>query len=180
MTDLSPFRQRMLALLLLAAAVLLFTFGVALPIMAGYSARAAERERLAATFQLNERRIASLPALANAAAREADQLRAQVIAAPNADEAGELLREQLETAAMAVGADIKSTDSAGADNGEVRAMLQAQMSHAQIEALLNRLNTIRPYVVIESISLVAEDALVHFNSDQIDVRIEVSAPFVPA
>ena len=71
MTDLSPFRQRVLALLLLAAAVLLFTFGVALPIMAGYSARAAERERLAATFQLNERRIASLPALANEARVEA-------------------------------------------------------------------------------------------------------------
>lgn len=202
MRALSPRESRLVALLILVATLTLVALIVVEPVVAGFRDRAGRRRELAGTFVLNERRIAAMPALTHEAERQKDELHRRLLTAPDADEAAEMLRSMIEAAATASGADIKSTDSAGsgedgddtaadptdharkaqdsAADGWVRATVEAEMTHARLGDLLARLNALRPALVVDHVTIVADDALYHFNSDQIDVRIETSAPFLRA
>lgn len=181
MRQLSPRESRLVALLILVAAVTLLILVVINPIMGSFRDRATARDQLALTFQTNEQRIANLNALQHAAEDQAEALRGLFIVAPNTDEAGEALREKLEGAGTSVGATIKATEAGvSAEEGWTRASLEARLTDAQLTQLLERLNLIKPAVVIETVNIVAEEQLNNRKADQIDVRIEASAPFVHA
>lgn len=181
MTKLSPRESRLLAILILVAAIALVSLAVIVPVVGSFRDRAPKRDQLALTFQANERRIANLNALQRAAQDQAVAIRGMFIVAPNADEAGEALREQLESAGTSVNVTIKATEAGiSADADWARASLEARMTNAQLAQLLERLNQIKPAVVVETITIIAEDALTNRKSDQIDVRIEAAAPFVRA
>lgn len=181
MRQLSPRESRLVALLILVAAFALLILVVINPIIGSFRDRAAQRDQLALTFQTNEQRIANLNTLQHAAEEQADALRGRFIVAPNTDEAGEALREKLEGAGTSVGATIKATEAGvSSEEGWTRASLEARLTDTQLAQLLERLNLIEPVLVIEAVNIVAEEQLINRKSDQIDVRIEASAPFVRA
>ena len=46
--------------------------------------------------------------------------------------------------------------------------------------LLARLNALKPALAVDAVTVIADDALTNPKSDLLDVRLEASAPFVPA
>lgn len=180
MRAMSPRERKLVALLILVAVVALVLALVLGPLVDGFAARAAQRQGLIDTFHANERRIASLDALARAAGAQDEELRARLIAAPDPDEAGEALRAQIESAAEAAGAQVKASEAAAAEGTRARAAVEARMGHAQLAALLAALNRVQPALAVDAVTVIADDALTNPKSDLLDVRIEASAPFVPS
>lgn len=181
MRPLTARESRLVAVLILLALVALVLAVIVGPIVGGFQQRAQERTLLAQRFQTNERRIAALDALQHEAERQQDALRGVFIAAPDADEAGETLREQVEATAQAAGVRVRATEAMQAgEDGWVRAALEAQMTHGQLADLLARLNRQAPPVVIAALTINAADAANNPKADVIDVRLEATAPFVRA
>lgn len=180
MRPLSPRERKLIALLILVLAVSLVLTVVIGPLVSGFAERAARREALVQTFQANERRIASLAALQAEAERQVGEMRARFIAAPDAEEAGETLRERIETIALTIGGDVKASEAIPAEQGWARAAIDARLSHAQLAVLLARLDAARPALAVDGLTVIADDALTNSRSDLLDVRLEATAPFVPA
>jgi general secretion pathway protein M len=180
MRPLSPRERKLIAVLILILAVSLVLTIVIGPLVSGFAERAARRDALAQTFHANELRIGSLGALEAEAERQVGQMRALFIAAPDAEDAGETLRERIETAAQEAGADVKASEAVPTEEGWARAAIDARLSHDQLAALLARLNAMKPALAVESVMVIADDALTNTKSDLLDVRLEATAPFVPA
>lgn len=180
MRTLSPRERKLVAVLILVAVIALVLTVLIGPVVSGFSDRATRREALVQTFQTNDQRIASVNALQAEAERQEGQMQALFMAAPDAEAAGEALRERIEAAAQAQGADIKSSEAVPAEAGWARAAVDARMSHAQFTGLLARLNALKPALAVETVTVIADDALTNYKSDLLDVRLEASAPFVPA
>ncbi|GEN99030.1 hypothetical protein NSE01_08630 [Novosphingobium sediminis] len=180
MRPLSPRERKLVALLILVLAVSLVLIVVIGPVVSGFGERAARRDALVQTFHANEQRIGSLNALQAEAERQAGELRSLFMAAPDGDEAGETLRERLESAAQDAGGDIKASEAVPAEPGWARAAIDARMSHAQLANLLAGLNALKPALAVDRLTVIADDALTNSRSDLLDVRLEATAPFVPA
>jgi general secretion pathway protein M len=181
MRTLSARESRLIAVLLLLVAVTLVYFVVIGPVVDGFQSRALLREQLHRQFRGNEQRIATLDALQREALRQQDAMRTMFLIGNDAEEAGETLRAQIEAAAQASGADIKATEALlSSQDGWARAALEARMTHAQFAALLAQLNQQQPPVVVENVIANAADALNDPKSDLLNVRLEISAPFLRA
>lgn len=178
MRPLSLRERRLIAVLILIVVVASVLALVVGPIVDGFAARADQRLMLAQTFAANERRIAAVGTLQHEAERQQGQMRARFMAAPSADEANEALRERIETMVTSLGADVKASEAMPGEEGWARAAIEARMGHAQLAAVLARLNEARPALSVESVTVIADDALSNFKSDLVDVRIEASAPFL--
>ena len=177
---LSPRERKLIAVLILVAAIALVLTIVIGPVVAGFTERATRREALAQTFHANELRIASLGALQAEAERQTGEMRQRFIAAPDAAEASEALRERIESTVQELGGDIKASEAVPAEEGWARAAIDVRMSHAQFATLLARLNALKPALAVDAVTVIADDALTNYKSDLLDVRLEASAPFVPA
>lgn len=177
---LSPREGKLIAVLILVAAVALVLALVIGPVVSGFTDRDARREALVQTFHANEQRIASLDALQAEAERQTAEMRQRFIAAPDAAEASEALRERIESAVQELGGDIKASEAVPAEEGWARAAIDMRMSHAQLAGLLARLNALKPALAVDAVTVIADDALTNPKSDLLDVRLEASAPFVPA
>ena len=180
MRSLSPRERKLVAVLILVLAVSLVLAVVIGPLVAGFTERSARRDALVQTFHANEKRIGSLSALQAEAERQVGEMRALFMAATDADEAGEALRDRIEAAALAAGGDVKTSEALPADEGWARAALEVRLSHTQLAGLLARLNRMKPALAVDGLTVVAEDALTNPKSDLLDVRLEATAPFVPA
>jgi len=181
MRKLSARESRLVAVLILVAVIALVALMVIGPIVDGFRDRAQKREQLAQQFLVNERRISSIDVLQREAVRQDDALHAMFLSAPDADEAGEGLREQIETAAQTAKVNIKATEAMqGAEDNWVRAALEVQVTDAQLMDLLARINAIKPGVVVDTVAVTAADALTNLEANTLDVRIEASAPFLHA
>ncbi|MFM9937539.1 MAG: type II secretion system protein GspM [Novosphingobium sp.] len=181
MRSLSRRESRLVAVLLLLLAVTLIYFGLVAPVVDGFQNRALLREQLHRQFRSNEQRIATLDALQREALRQQDALRTMFLIGADADEAGEALRAEIEAAAQTNGADIKATEALlSSEEGWTRAALEARMTHSQFAALLAQLNQLHPPVVVDTVIANAADALNDPKSDTLNVRLEISAPFLRA
>lgn len=180
MRPLSARERKLIAVLVLVLAVALVLTIVIGPVASGFSDRAARREALVQTFHANELRIGSLGALQAEAERQTGAMRGLFMAAPDAGEASEALRERVETAVQELGGDIKASEAVPAEEGWARAAMDMRVSHAQLAALLARLNAMKPALAVETVTVIADDALTNYKSDLLDVRLEATAPFVPA
>ncbi|WP_421848479.1 type II secretion system protein GspM [Novosphingobium sp.] len=180
MRPLSSRERKLIAVLVLVlAASLVLTLMIG-PIVSGFTERAARRDALVQTFHANELRIGAVGALQAEAERQVGEMRTLFIAAPDAEDAGETLRERVEAAAQEAGGDVKASEAMPTEEGWARAAIDTRMSHDQLAALLARLNALKPALAVESVTVIADDALTNTKSDLLDVRIEATAPFVPA
>jgi type II secretory pathway component PulM len=108
MTRLSDREQRMIAILILVALVAFGWLAVISPIIDGFEARAAERERLALVQASNQRLIDNVARLRRQAeAQKADMARYHLIA-PTPDAAAEGLKDRVAALLAEAGGEVRA------------------------------------------------------------------------
>lgn len=176
MRALSLRERRLVAVLLLIAALACIHLLVIHPILSGFAARAEKREALMLAYQRNARIIAGVPRLRREAERQQATLARFTLAAPNAESGGELLKERLQHAVEAAGGEFRGAEDKTAPSGWVRASAGTRLNAGQLAQLLVSLENGQPYLVINSLLVTADEALITRGPSQLDVQIEATLP----
>lgn len=177
MRPVSPRERRLIALLILVALAALAWFVIVSPIAAGFSTRAQQREELNLRYLHNQRTIASVPRLRRQAEEARRRIDAYVIPAPNAEHGRETLKERLHRIIERSGGDVRAVGDAEGEAGWARASISARMTLPQLASTLDQLQNTPPWLVIETLSVEANDALVTGQSSIMDVHLEAAIPF---
>jgi hypothetical protein len=186
MRPLSARESRLLAVLLLVAAVTLVDVVVVQPLLDGFTARAQQRQVLLARYAANDRLIGAIPRLAREAAQRDRLLAGYTLSAPDAGTAADALRDRVQAAATAVGGDFHGAEdivqapgaSGPASDVAVRATLR--LSAKQLTKFLATLENARPFVTITALAVRADDTLVTGQATTLDVTLEAAIPYHPA
>lgn len=177
--SLSARERRLLAVLLLVAVLALLARGLVLPLLDGFSERAATRAALAERYARNARLIASAPRLARLAERQNRELAAFLIVAPTPALAGERLQERLQAIVEAAGGEFRLAETLGSEPDRVGVRVEARLTQAQLTQALLALQNDRPFLGITAVGINAADALTATTPGPMDVRIDVSIPYRP-
>ena len=180
MRALSPRESRLLAVLVLIAALMLVDVLVVAPVLDGFSDRAAQRADLTARYAANDRVIAAIPRLRRTAARRDAQTAQFVAVAPDAGTASGSLRDRVQALASRVGGDFRGGEDVSAPPGMVATRVSLRLGAGQLAQLLALLQNSRPLVVVTGLSVSADDALVSGTASTLDVSLDVAIPFRPA
>lgn len=175
MKPLSTRERKLVAIGLLVATFTLFWLALVRPIYGSFVANTDRRIELRQQYAQNERLIGQISGLRRAAEEQGKQQSLYALNAPNAEQAGERLKERLEASLEKAGGELRATESVDAPNGWVRARSTALVSNEQLTAWLGMLNNEQPYLAMESLTIVADRALNSGRLDLMDVKIEVSA-----
>jgi type II secretory pathway component PulM len=184
MISLSDRERRLVALLILVAAITLGWMAVVSPIIAGFEARAAERERLALVQASNQRLIDNVSRLRKQAeAQKADMARFHVIA-PTAEVAAEQLKDRVSTLIGEAGGEVRALQDIEAADGQIELRIEARIGDGQLTRLVERLQNAEPLMVLRTLSVSAPAALggdpAANQSRKLDIRIDVAASHSPA
>ena len=172
--------RRLLAILILLAVVALLYFIAVQPIMRGFSARSAQRVITTLHYQRNERVIASIPKLRRALEAQEPERRKFVLAVRDQSSAQDYLQERLRTVLAATGSDLSGAETIETLAGYAATSGSARLSYPQLLHTVQRLQEDQPYVLLDGITIVANQALVSGQLDTMDVKIDLSIPFSPA
>lgn len=184
MTSLSDRERRLIAILILIAVIAAGWLAILAPIMAGFDARAAERERLALVQASNQRLIDNAARLRRQAdAQKADMARYHVIAA-TPDAAAEQLKERVSGLISAAEGEVRALQDVESEAGRIELRIEARVDAGQLVRLLERLQNAEPLMVVRALSVSAPgvsaaDASAS-SSRKLDVRIELGASHSPA
>lgn len=177
MKAVSSRERKLVALLILMALVSGLWLFIVNPIVAGFAERGAEKSQLSQQFANNERLIAQVTRLR----KSAEQLNMQkgdfFLSAPSGEAATEILKLRLSETVEAAQGQVRTLQGRTATSRRVGASVQAQLTNDQLVDVLARLGKLVPYVVFDSVEIVAERALVSGNLDVMDVRIEISSEY---
>ena len=170
---------------LIAIGVLFALFGLVElliigPLVSGFSDRATERQALRDQYAHASRTIATIPRLRRLGDANRSQLRTFTLSATDAEKAGILLEDRLRAGVESAGGELRVSGHDGSDATLSRANVAARMPLNQLVKLLALLQNQPPYLVIEALSIGADDALASQKAGPLDVKIEVSIPFVMA
>jgi general secretion pathway protein M len=181
MRPLSDREQKLVALGLLVLAVAVIWLGLVSPILAGFGARALEREQLTAAYSRNQRIMAGFPVWRSQLDQQARDAGRFAILAPTPALASDLLRERLTRTFTALGAEITSVQDLAADapKGWVAARIDLRLTEAQLKAGLERLENEEPYVLVDYFAVAAERAFETGRAGPVDVRIDVRSRHRP-
>jgi len=183
MTGLSDRERRLIAILMLVAGVAIAWLAVLSPILAGFEARAAERERLALVQASNQRLIDNIARLRRQAeAQKADAARFHIIA-PTSEAASEQLKDRLAALVGTAGGEVRALADVEAAEGRIELRIEARVPEGQLAALLERLQNTEPLMIVTALSIAApgaDPAASTSQSRQLDVRIDVAASHSPA
>jgi type II secretory pathway component PulM len=184
MTSLSDRERRLVALLILVAVITLGWLAVVSPIIGGFEARAAERERLALVQASNQRLIDNVARLRRQAeAQKADMARFHVVA-PTAEAASEQLKVRISTLIGEAGGEVRALQDIEAAEGRIELRIEARVSDAQLVRLVERLQNAEPLMVVRTLSVSAPAALggdpAASQSRKLEIRLDVAASHSPA
>lgn len=179
MKPLSARERKLVAVGLLIAVFALFWLGMVQPLYSVFATNAERRVELQQNYRQNERLIARISTLRRAAEEQQKIQWQYAIKAQNADQASELLRARLESSLAKVGGELRSTESIDASAGWAQASATALVSNEQLAEWISLLNKQQPYLVVESLNIVADRALNSGRLDSMDVKIEVSIAINP-
>lgn len=184
MSSLSDRERRLVALLILVAVITLGWLAVVSPIIAGFEARAAERERLALVQASNQRLIDNVARLRRQAeAQQADKTRFHVIA-PTPEAASEQLKDRISTLIGEAGGEVRALQDIEAAEGRIELRIEARVNDGQLVRLIERLQNAEPLMVVRSLSVSAPAALggepAASLSRKLEVRFDVAASHSPA
>lgn len=172
--------RKLIAFALLVGLVGLVQLLVIGPILSGFTDRAVQSEALRLQFAHDSRTIATIPQLRRLADANRTQLRDFAMAAPDPEKAGALLEDRLRAAAEGMGGELRASSHDGSNTALLRANMSVRMPLDRLVKLLALLQNQPPYLVIESLSIGADDALASQKAEPLDVKIEVTIPFVMA
>jgi hypothetical protein len=186
MRALSARESRLLAVLLLVAAVALVDVVVVQPLLDGFTARAQQRQMLLARYAANDRLIGAIPRLAREAAQRDRLLAGYALSASDAGTAADALRDRLQAAATSAGGDFHGAEdigqppAPGGSTGAVAIRATLRLSAAQLTKFLETLENARPFVTITALAVRADDTLVTGQATTLDVTLEAAIPYRPA
>lgn len=171
--------RRLIAVALLLGALLLLLYGIILPVIGGFTTRAEDRDALLQRYALDERAVMQMPsALRAAKLQQRDMARFRLTGA-TATLAADGLKERVGGAITATGGELRVIEDVAASPGTIRIRGDARLTTAQLSNLLVALQKSEPLLIIESLSVSADQALQTGRSGPMDVRLEVSG-FYPA
>lgn len=171
--------RRLVAILLLVAAIALPWFAIVAPILDGFATRAERRDQLALRYAHNLRIIASIPRLRRYAEAQRAAVRAARIEARDAESGRLWLAARVQQAIEQAGGTFREGADGEGRGGWAKVRVAARMTTPQLVAALGRLQNDPPWIVIDSLSVTANDALATGQSSDMDVEIEASVPFSP-
>jgi general secretion pathway protein M len=179
MNDLNPRERRILAIGILVGLIAILWLGVFSPLIGGFTARQAERQSLLATYQRNQRLLDAIPVWRAEAEAQKKTAGAFALAAPSQIQAQEILKQRMAAAMGATGAPAPVIQDLQADlpPGWIGARADVQLTLAQLNDSLRRLESEEPYVVVDYVSINAERAFQSGRAGPLDVRLELSVPF---
>ena len=180
MRQLSRRESRLIALLILIATIALVYFVLAVPVISSFSASAEKRKELALHYAANKRIIDSIPRLRVTAQEHNRMASDYILTAADAGNAGEILRQRLQTAVLAIGGEFRGAEDIAAPPHAAATRFTARMSWPQLLSLLASLQNSRPFLTLSSLTVSANDALVTGRATTLDVQLEASIPFHPA
>ncbi len=176
---LSARERKLVAIGLLIAAIAMLQLAIIRPILTGFAERDALRATLIQRYAYNERLIASVPRFRRQAEGQRRHVQAFVIRARDEAQANVQLTERLRGAVGSAGGEFMASELPTAAAGTARVAITMRMTLDQLVALLDRLQNDKPYLVIESLNMAADQALVDGTLTPLDIRLEASIPFVP-
>ncbi len=177
MTALSARERRLIAVAILLALVAALWFGAVLPIAGGFAERSARKEDLARVHAVNAAAIARLPQWRGQWARLRRDMADFALDAGSREDAGSLLRGRVASVARRNGAVIKNVQDGPASPGWVRVRLDATVSLEQMAHVLAGIENERPVLIVESLTVSADEAFRTGRPAPVDVRIEITAPY---
>ncbi len=185
MTSLSEIRfgtreRKLLAVGILVLVVVLAYLAIVAPIVRGFAERRDERETQLLRYQRNERLIASVPRLRRVVEQQAPQRRRFVLEASDQAEARDYLQERLRSVLAGVGTDLANAEAVEGEQGAVAISGTARMSYPQLLHLMQKIQNDEPFVLLDGITVVANQALASGQLDTMDVKIDISIPYSPA
>lgn len=183
MTGLSDRERRLIAILILVAVVAFGWLAVLSPIISGFQARAAERERLALVQASNQRLIDNIARLRRQAeAQKADSARFHIIA-PAPEAAAEQLKDRVAALISTAGGEVRALQDIEAGEGRIELRIEARVGEGALVPLLERLRNSEPLLIVTALSIAApgaDPAAQSSPANQLDVRIDVAASHSPA
>ncbi len=177
MTDLTQRERRLIALAILIglfAGLYLFLIS---PILTGFVERETERAALVSSYSRNERIIASMRHWRREAERQKQTMNRYALIATSRTEAIEMIREQIIHQFVKIGGEVRAFQEVEAPTGWVRARLDVKLDMPEIEQGLRNLQNQIPYAIVQSITVSGGSAAVATPSQNLDVKIEISAPY---
>lgn len=174
MARLSPRERKLVAVLLLVGALALVWYGLLAPLVGGFTDRAAARRALIESYQRDARAVAQIPSIRRAAEAQRASADRFVITGANP---GDVLRDRVAAAIVAAGGTLKSIEDVAGDSAAtmVRVRADGQLTIPQLNALLAGLAQGTPLLVVDTLSVAADEAFQTNRPGQMDVRLEVSA-----
>jgi type II secretory pathway component PulM len=179
MRPLDARERRVVAIGLLVLAIALVWLAVLGPLVGGFVDRAAEREQLKATLARNRKIMAALPVMRAAAEAQGRAAPRFVIAAPSETLAVEALKDRVRHLATDEGFTLASVEDLQADApaGAVRVRADMTVGLTQLTDTLKRLENEGAYVVVDYISISADQALALRRLAPMGVRLELTAAY---
>jgi general secretion pathway protein M len=179
MNRLSAQERRLVAIGLLVLAITALWFAVVLPIADGFSAREAQRRTLVETYQRNQRLLDAIPAWRAEAEAQRVSAGAFALTAPSQVEAQEMLKQRLSAAISQDGSAPPQVQDVQTElpAGWIGARADAQLTLPQLDASLRKLESEEPYVVVEYLSINADEAFRTGHAGPLGVQLEISAPY---
>ncbi len=172
----SPRERQLIALLVLLAIIAGAYYLVVAPIVAGFNTREEMRDQLALTYLHNLRTVSAIPSLRREAEDQRSAAASFVVNAPNIEAGREWLKDRLQRAIDSAGGEFREGNDAEGRAGWARARASARVTLPQLTTALTRLQNQPPWIIIESVTVTATDAVVTGQSSTMDVEIEASIP----
>lgn len=182
MRTLTPRERRLVALGLLVLALGLGWLGIVQPLIAGFFDRAAERQQLRMALQRDDRIAAALPLWRQAADAQRRSEARFAIFAPSEALAVENLKGRLEHVAADEGYALGPVEDLQADApvGATRIRADMTLGLTQLTHTLRRLENEGAYVVVDYLSITADEALIVGRLSPLRVRLELTAAYRPS
>jgi general secretion pathway protein M len=182
MNRLSARERKLIAVGLLVLALVVAWFAIVAPVTDGFVQRAAERRNLLAIYQRNQRLLDAMPTWRAQAEAQKRGAASYAVLAPSQAEGQEQLNQRLATAVTYDGAAPPTVQDLQTDipAGWIGARADAQLTLPQLVNSLRRLESEEPYVVVERLSISAEQSFHTGRAGPLDIRLEISAAFHPA
>lgn len=184
MSNLSERERRLVAILILVALITLGWIAVVSPILSGFEARAAERERLALVQASNQRLIDNVGILRRQTeAQRAEMARFHLIA-DTPEAASEQLKDRISTLIAEADGEVRALQDTEATEGRIALRIEARVDDTELPRLLQRLQNAEPLLVVRTLSVSASSApgaaIPAISSRKLDIRLDVSASHTPA